>query len=488
MPNIDRRRRAEIVRSAQRIRQQGQLSGWDVEAIAAAILTELEELKPLEAWRLAYGWTRPQVVNSIAALYVADGLAAPALNSSMLCRWEHGKLLPSGEYIDALCRVYRVTPDQLGLSMRALKAPSVADHVAPSPHRTGKPAGNNPAHQRTAQPGAGQYGQLRVDDLNAAAALAAVRESIQLGMEIEGPAGGPLTREQLGHAIDYYAHHYSAFAPAVLAPEVQRCRSLVTGMLGQAQPTSARNDLRRLAGWLSALLGNLAFHLAHYPAAWIHLGTAQRLGAGVGDARLICWSLGALSMIARYQHRYAEALDIARESMSHTTTPLTRAQVLVWAKLPALAWMGTQHRSEADRVLAAARREMDTDPEGEQPGRFGLDLAEFELHVAEAYLALDEPIQTAAHAQAALERSMTGRPGWAAAMLVLAASEARRRRPGQAADLAMTVLDSVSPDSLRETARQRLVRLGRALGALDKPHPTACDLHERLRTVLAFST
>jgi hypothetical protein len=68
-------------------------------------------------------------------------------------------------------------------------------------------------------------------------------------------------------------------------------RALITGMLRHIQPDTARTDLRRVAGWLSALLGNLAFHLSDYPAAWIHLGTAARLGADVGDAHLVCWSL-----------------------------------------------------------------------------------------------------------------------------------------------------------------------------------------------------
>lgn len=197
------------------------------------------------------------------------------------------------------------------------------------------------------------------------------------------PGRGPLTREQLEHAVQYYAVSYSVFPPGLLADEVHRCRALITGMLGHTQPDAARVDLRRMAGWLSALLGNLTFHLSDYPAAWIHLGTAARLGVDVSDDHLICWSLGAQSMVARYQHRYADALDLARQGLEHTTTPLTRAQLLTWAELPALAPLGAAHRSDPELVLAAARRELDTDPDGEQPGRFGFDVAELELHVAE---------------------------------------------------------------------------------------------------------
>jgi hypothetical protein len=37
-------------------------------------------------------------------------------------------------------------------------------------------------------------------------------------------------------------------------------------------------QLRLLAGWLSALVGNLAFRLGDSPAAAIHFSTAARLG------------------------------------------------------------------------------------------------------------------------------------------------------------------------------------------------------------------
>ncbi|MGH8902517.1 MAG: hypothetical protein ACRDYA_12765 [Egibacteraceae bacterium] len=118
MRRISRRRRAELLRRAHRIRQEGQLAGWSVERIAETIRSELSEIRPLKAWRLAYGWTRPQVLDGIAALYKEDGLAVPPLNSSMLCRWEHGELPPNAEYRNALCRLYRAGPEQLGLATR----------------------------------------------------------------------------------------------------------------------------------------------------------------------------------------------------------------------------------------------------------------------------------------------------------------------------------------------------------------------------------
>lgn len=87
--------------------------------------------------------------------------------------------------------------------------------------------------------------------------LGALRESIELALEVEGPAGGPLTREHLAEAVSYYALRYSAFPPGHLAGEVHRTRSLVGAMLRQPQDEAGRAELRLLAGWLSALVGNL---------------------------------------------------------------------------------------------------------------------------------------------------------------------------------------------------------------------------------------
>ena len=225
------------------------------------------------------------------------------------------------------------------------------------------------------------------------APLAALRESIELALEVEGPAGGALARQHLAEAICYYALRYSAFAPGYLAVEVHRTRSLVGTMLRQPQDEASRTELRLHAGWLSALVGNLAFHLADYPAAAIHFGTAARLGTAVGHHHLICWSLGAQSMTAYTQRRHPEALDLARQAGEYADTPLRRAQILAWGELRSLAAFGDARRREAERVMAQAQDQMAADPHGEAPGRFGFDTAELHLHLAETSLLLGDHSQ-----------------------------------------------------------------------------------------------
>lgn len=468
MSTISRSKRAQIQARAQQVRQQGQLAGWSVARIAVAILDDLPEVRPLEAWRLAYGWSRPQVIESIVTLYTQAGLPIPAINSSMLCRWEHGQASPGMEYGQVLCRLYDASPDQLGLPTRAPVMVLPRGNLS----NTRSPRGS----ARIADEG----DDGRINEKSKV--LAAVGESIQLALEVEGAGGGGFTRHQLDRAVQYYALHYAAFPSGLLAAEVHRCRAVVTTMLGHAQPAAARTELRRLAGWLSALLGNLTFHCGDYTAANIHLSVAVRLGADIGHHRLTAWALGARSMLARYQHRPAEALNLAGQAVECADTSLQRAQVIAWAELPALARLG--RRDEARDAASAAQREMDAAPESDQAGRFGFDAAELELHLAEARLALGDASGAAVHAHNSLGHTTTGRPSWAAATLTLARSEIQRRRPDQGAELALHVLDTIPAGMLRATSRQRLVGLDHYLTELGRPGTVAADLHERLRILL----
>ncbi|MEV0830928.1 MULTISPECIES: helix-turn-helix transcriptional regulator [Streptosporangiaceae] len=115
MGQITRSRRAQIQREAIAIRMRGQRAGFPLERIVAALRGAFPEVLPLEAWRLALGWSRAQTVAQVADLYMADGLQPPGLSEAMLCRFEHGPDRPGPEYAVMLARVYGAHPDQLGL-------------------------------------------------------------------------------------------------------------------------------------------------------------------------------------------------------------------------------------------------------------------------------------------------------------------------------------------------------------------------------------
>ncbi|MFC6883397.1 XRE family transcriptional regulator [Actinomadura yumaensis] len=427
--------------------------------IAARIRRDLPEVRALEAWRWAYGWSRAAAIEQIVQYYRERDLGVPGLNTSMLCRYEHGELRPGADYATAFCGVYRAAPADLGLegSFPAWAVRAEADGYGP----WGMVATARMGHQM-----ANGNGE----------ALEALRDTITLGLEVEGPAGGPQTRESLQAAVEHYALNYSAWPPGTLAGEVHQVRHLVNQMLAQRPPEPDRAELRRIAGWLSALVGNLAFHLADEDLAMVHWGTAARLGAEVGDRWLECWTLGARAMVAHHQDRHEQATAFGQRAFELADTPLRRAQMLAWAMIRPTAARGTQYRGEVTRIAARAQEEMAAAP-AELPGRFGFDRAEFTLHLAEAHLLVGDDATGRRHAEDSLGHIPHGRPGWAAAQLVLARAEAARGRAADAAALAGEVLDTIPPDALRSNSRKRLTVLAGELAGV--PAPAVAELRER---------
>jgi hypothetical protein len=310
--------------------------------------------------------------------------------------------------------------------------------------------------------------------MTTASSLGAVRESLALALS-ESPEGSDLVAELAAAAVEHYALNYAKHPPAVLLDEIHQVRGMLSQpALTRADPRTAA-ELRRARGWLSALLGNLAFHVDDTPGARAHLAAASELGRACGDSHLTAWSAGAASMVARYRRRYRDALDLADQASAAAPTTLVRAQVLAWARLPALAALG--QADDAEATLAQAAAALEADPAGEAPGRFGFDVGEFELHAAEAHLLLARPGQAARHAAASAAACRPGSPGWAAATVVLAHTDAAHA-PGDAAARGLSVLDLIPVDRLRSTTRTRLAALDAALRNVD--HADVHTLHERL--------
>ena len=127
---MSRAQRADLVHQARDIRLSCQRQGLGARQVAAAILHQLPDVLPLEACRLARGWSRPQAVDELLALYEADERPAPAVNGVMLCRWEHGAVAVSADYEHMLCRLYDVAPHELrpGAALETPQRPKSVTH------------------------------------------------------------------------------------------------------------------------------------------------------------------------------------------------------------------------------------------------------------------------------------------------------------------------------------------------------------------------
>ncbi|MGK5627164.1 Twin-arginine translocation pathway signal [Streptomyces sp. URMC 123] len=459
MATVTRARRAEILRQSQRIRMRCQQQRRTLERTVTEIRTALPEVTALEAWRLALGWSRAQTIEQIAGLYAAAGLRPRGLTEAMLCRWEHdGSEWPDDEYAAMLCRVYGARPEQLGLDRARAASSGVV-------FRYGR------AH--TAADGCAPREQEPMR-MTTDAGLPAVRESLHLAL-LASPQGGPLVADLAQAAVDHYALNYAKHPPHLLFEQAREVRRLLTPPL---ESGAADEGVRRQVGWLTALLGNLAYHLDDTTGARAHLATAAAYGARTGDRRLEAWAWGAQSMVARASGHIAAAIQYAERGAAAAPQGLVRAQLNAWALLPALATAG--RGDDADHALRTALNELDAARNPEAPGRFGFDAAELALHQAEAYLLLGRAADARARAEASLSGCAEATPGWAAAALVLARAEVPDAHR-DAVQRAHKVLDRVPPSRLRSTARTRLTHLADVLTS--RSESAAGSLGERLRTL-----
>jgi transcriptional regulator with XRE-family HTH domain len=314
--------------------------------------------------------------------------------------------------------------------------------------------------------------------------LGAVLESVRLTLRVEGPAGGPVSHEQLELAVEQYARAYWSTPAGVLFGQVRQCRQLVEGMLDQRQPTGSRQHLHLVAGWLSALLGNLSFHLSDYSAARMHLGTAGRLGQEAGHNGMVAWVRGAQSMVELYDNRPEEALRLAREGQALAPNPLVRAQLASWGEARALARMG-ERRGVLEAIARGSRAIESSDDDHSRGGVFSFSVGEFEQYCGTACLWLDLPEEAKRHAGHAFQLRETV-AAKALARLDIATAESQLGRPAEASEIGAEVLQMPAEYLIDPIVRRatELVASLRQHGSLAEVR----DFHERLAALVAAST
>ncbi|HEX8927479.1 MAG TPA: hypothetical protein VGA45_01080 [Actinomycetota bacterium] len=313
--------------------------------------------------------------------------------------------------------------------------------------------------------------------------LGAVLESVRLTLRVEGPAGGPVSHEQLELAVEQYARGYWSTPAGELFGQVRQCRQLVEGMLDQCQPTGSRQHLHLVAGWLSALLGNLSFHLSDYSAARTHLATAGRLGQEAGHNGLVAWVRGAQSMVELYDDRPEEALRLAREGQALAPNPLVRAQLASWGEARALARMG-ERRGVLEAIARGSRAIESSDGDCSPGGVFSFSVGEFEQYCGTACLWLDLPDEAKRHAGHAFQLRDTI-AAKALARLDIATASGRLGDPVEAGQIGAEVLQ-MPAEYLIDPIVRRATELARSLrrhGSLAEVR----DFNERLAALVAAS-
>jgi hypothetical protein len=115
-------------------------------------------------------------------------------------------------------------------------------------------------------------------------------ESVELGRQAEASDVGPRTLEQLDHTVERFGLEYLRTPPVEMLEEARGVRQYVIELLGSRQTLTQKAHLYRVAGWLSVLLGQLAFDLGeHAIVANGHCVAALQLAEEAGDIKLAAW-------------------------------------------------------------------------------------------------------------------------------------------------------------------------------------------------------
>ena len=155
---------------------------------------------------------------------------------------------------------------------------------------------------------------------------------------------------------DDLAIRYLTSPPApILAEAHERRRQLLLMLHDQIPPAMAR-DLYLVAGLLSGISAYACLDLGHPDAATAQAEAGHVCAAYAGHDGLRAWMYGTQSLIARFEGRYAQALDLARRGLEYATSG-SALDRLRCGEAQSLACLGDRDGARHALALADEARE-----------------------------------------------------------------------------------------------------------------------------------
>jgi transcriptional regulator with XRE-family HTH domain len=291
-------------------------------------------------------------------------------------RWEAG-LRPQPAHVRRLCTVLDASPAQLGYGPGD-------DPAATEPL---------PDDRRQAMRAIGRLASTSV--------TGAHLESLELDRQVEASDLGPATLEQLELTVERFGLEYLLTPPLEMFEAVRSCRLYVVDLLNGRHTLAERARLYGVAGWLSALLGHLAFDLGEGPSvAHSHSATALHLAAEADLDELTAWTRGTQAMIAVYAGHPEGAVAFC-EAGRHVA-PEGSATVVRLRAQQARAYARMGERASFERAMAAAETafsDLSQEPTG---SILSFDHPYLPFYAGTAYVWLKEPKLAQASAEAAI--------------------------------------------------------------------------------------
>lgn len=316
-------------------------------------MTADSERPRLREYRQQLGWTQQEMADRLANLAWMQREKHVGVNADMIAKWERGVKGVSARYRELLCRLFGVTPEQLGF--KSTPVSMATGGVAPGEDESLVGMLDNAAHLLDQLGAAGTA--LAPHMLHAWKDAATTRRTM-LGL-LDPAATDPVGHARVATATTaeleqlaerYQALYETADLAALMTPVAAHLRMTSEALRRHPVPEERRRLLRNqaqvaiLAGRLAAEdLGNAMSGRAHYALA---LDTARE----AGDDHLTALAHGHAAELAAADGMTTAALD-------HLTTATELAR-----SSPAIAsWLATIEATiHADRgEHAAARRALD---------------------------------------------------------------------------------------------------------------------------------
>jgi transcriptional regulator with XRE-family HTH domain/tetratricopeptide (TPR) repeat protein len=417
---VTRARRRELEELAKHIRLKGQIECWSTDRIVDEILRELPEVKPLEAYRFAYGWTREQLSRALDLLSEQDGQGPGRVSSTEICGWEHGRHVPQSDRQDCLARVYRTRPDRLGFGrdhspgaraadsepeerVQDMVTTAQSDEAPPSAivARNRIPAGPNGVGL-TISVGPG----LRITSLRLSG-VGPDRDEVIIELEgndmdrrtvikllgglaitglapqidLDHIASARVTPQHVDRGLiaslrgitNEYAQQRQAAGPAILLQPVLGHLGYLKALLEGVMPHATRTELASVLGETSVLAGWLSFLTENLGEARTHYDFAKQIAMEFDDRRLAAHALiaeSALYFTTAYARLHQDTLTaVELLDRAAAVEPELPAPMRAWLACRQAEEYATLHRAEdsrraLDRAMQAVSEQAGSDEGG----------------------------------------------------------------------------------------------------------------------------
>lgn len=312
-------------------------------------------VRPRTAWRYALGWEQWKTVQEFRT-------ANPAarIDDSRVSKWEswpYSGTRPSLENLAGLahtfghgCTVADLVDDE------DLKQFSTAERQLIDAARMPVPDTYGDLAMRRALEDA--FTPDLGPDVMRAAAVETAYETWQ-HLASAAVSIDPIGIQVMYDQISELSRAYPSTAPAVMLRQARRARDTTFRMLEQTKRPAQLVDLHLAAGMSCALLASASFDLGQSDAALAQTRAADRYADMAGHPGLRAWAAGFTGLIAYWDDRPAEAVQVIEAAISQAPAGRARARL---GAIQARAWALMDNPQEVRSALAAADGALEAGP------------------------------------------------------------------------------------------------------------------------------